>query len=378
MSQKQTLGILGGGQLGRMLLQSAVDFDLQVRVLDPDPSAPCAEFSPDFTQGDFHDEAAVLAWAGAGLDRLTIEIEHVSVSALAKLEAQGVIVSPSSKVISLVQDKRKQKRFYQERGFPTAAFQEVFGLAQIKQVAAEGRWVFKTAEAGYDGKGVFVLNGDFSGVPDVPGLVEEAVEIDKELAVLVARSQSGEILAYDPVEMVFDPKLNLVDVLIAPAQISPQLAEDATRLAIRLVEELNVVGLLAVEMFLTPKGELIINEVAPRPHNSGHHTIHACETSQFEQHLRAVMGWSLGSTKTLVPAVMVNLLGEPGHEGLATYEGLEEVLAIPGAHVVLYGKKDTKPGRKMGHVTLTGPDLAKLRENAEVVRRTLRIIATQT
>jgi 5-(carboxyamino)imidazole ribonucleotide synthase len=372
------VGILGGGQLGKMLLQAAMDYHLEVHVLDPAADAPCRPYTPFFTQGSLTDPETVLAF-GRQCDLLTIEIEHVSAEALALLKAEGKQVFPDPASIALIQDKRAQKQFYAAQGLPTAPF--VLTEDRASLLAHRGRLplVHKLARAGYDGRGVQVLrtDADLARAFDAPGLLEDWVPFRAEIAVLVSRNAQGQTAAYPPVEMVFHPEANLVEYLWAPARLPSGVAQEAEALALRVAEALGYVGLLAVEMFLTEDDSLLINEIAPRPHNSGHHTLRACDSSQYEQHLRAILGLPPGSTRQHSPAAMVNLLGEPGAEGPVVYEGIEAALALPGVYPFLYGKSSTRPFRKMGHVTLLDPDPEALLRRVEQVRSLLRVRAVQ-
>lgn len=371
----RTLGVLGGGQLGRMLIQSAIDFNLDVHVLDPNPQAPCHAIATQFTTGSLTDYNTVYAF-GQGCDLLTIEIENVNTDALKRLRDEGTPVYPEPEVIELIQDKRTQKQFYQRHGIPTADFVLTESRADLAQHADRLPAVHKLGRAGYDGRGVQVLRSadDLSQGFEAPGVLEELIKFEKEISVIVARNVRGEVRTFPVVELAFHPEKNLVEYLFAPARLSEDLRQRADQLACTVIEQLNMTGLLAVEMFVTPAGEVLVNEVAPRTHNSGHHTIEANVTSQFEQHLRAILDLPLGATTLKTPAAMVNLLGEAGHEGPARYQGLDEVLATEGAHVHLYGKIITKPFRKMGHVTLTASDADALKQRARWIQQTLKVI----
>lgn len=369
------IGIIGGGQLGRMLLQAGSDWNLSFRVLDPDAQAPCAHMAP-FTQGKLTDYDTVMAF-GQRCDVITIEIENVNTQALRALQQQGKRVFPQPEVIELIQDKRTQKQFYQTHGIPTAPFVLVSGKDDVQKQKAFLPAVNKLSKEGYDGRGVQLLRteADLSKAFDAPGLLERLIPFEKEIAVIVARSASGQVALYPPVEMVFHPEANLVEYLFSPAQLSRAVEAEALRIAKLVIEKLAMVGLLAVEMFVTREGTVLVNEVAPRPHNSGHQTIEANITSQYEQHLRAILDLPLGDTQVMVPSAMVNLLGAEGHEGVAKYEGWEAVMAVSGVHVHLYGKHKTKPFRKMGHVTITDPDMESLKKKAKFVKDNLRVTA---
>lgn len=373
--QQQKLGVLGGGQLGRMLLQAGLDLNIQFSVLDPDAQAPCHSLAP-FTQGKLTDFDTVMAF-GHGCDIITIEIENVNTRALRELEKMGKKVFPQPHLIELIQDKRTQKEFYRTHHIPTAEFVLVENRADVQRHGAFLPAVNKLGKEGYDGRGVQMLRtaADFDKAFDKPGLLERLIDFDQEIAVIAARNEKGEVATFPAVEMVFHPEHNLVEYLYSPASISLAIAQQADQVARRLVEQLQLVGLLAVEMFVTKDGQVLVNEVAPRPHNSGHHTIEANVTSQYEQHLRALFNLPLGDTRIVQPSAMVNLLGEAGFEGPAKYEGLEAVMKESGVHVHLYGKKNTKPFRKMGHVTLTGQHVDELKTKVEFVKRTLKVVA---
>lgn len=370
------IGVLGGGQLGRMMIQSAIDFNLDVHVLDPDPNAPCKNISTSFTNGSLTDFDTVMAF-GADKELLTIEIENVNTEALKELQKQGKKVFPQPEVIELIQNKLHQKQFYAKHGIPTAPFREVANAEEVKAKKDFLPFVNKLATGGYDGRGVQVIRNEeaMDKAFDAPGFVEEMVDFEKELAVIVARNEAGEMKTFPTVEMVFHPEHNLVEYLFSPAEINSGIEEQAQKLAKEVIEKLDMVGLLAIEMFLTKEGKLLVNEVAPRTHNSGHQTIEGNVTSQFEQHLRAILNWPLGDTTTLWPSAMVNVLGEDGFTGDAKYEGMSEVIAKSGVHVHLYGKKLTKPFRKMGHITVSDQDMNELREKVNFVKSTLKVKA---
>lgn len=367
------LGVLGGGQLGRMMIQSAVDFDLRVEVMDPSADAPCRHLTPRFMQGDLQNAQDVIAF-GSELDVITIEIEHVSIDGLRELESKGVRVIPKPDHLAIIQDKGKQKAFFTENNIPTSSFQLIGGASEAKKMGLP--IVQKMRTGGYDGKGVVILKteADLAKAFDVPSVLEHAVDIEKELSVIVARNSRGEIECFPVVEAVFDPEANLVDYLIAPAAISPKQAKDAEALARRVAEAMNFEGLLAVELFLDRAGNLLVNELAPRTHNSGHHTIEANRTSQFEQHLRAVLDLPLGATEAVFPAAaMVNLVGSAQALGTPIYSGLDSVLNTPGIHPHLYGKSAVKPFRKMGHVTITGSSREEVAKRVMQIREQLAV-----
>jgi len=368
------LGILGGGQLGRMLIQSGVDFNIPFAVMDPDAHAPCSSIS-EFHHGKITDFDAVMEF-GATCDIITIEIENVNTAALKELAKLGKKVYPQPEVIELIQDKRTQKIFYHDCKIPTAPFILVENLEDVRNNAGFLPAVNKLGREGYDGRGVQMLQtaADINKAFDAPGLLESWIDFDREISVIVARNEHGEVTTFPAVEMVFHPQENLVEYLFAPAELPEEILIDAGKLAARIIRELNMVGLLAVEMFVTKEGEILVNEIAPRPHNSGHHTIEANVTSQYEQHLRAILGLPLGDTTLISRSAMVNVLGEPGHSGLAKYQGFEEVISIPGVHVHLYGKRFTKPFRKMGHVTIVDENGDRLKEKTTFVKQTLKVI----
>ena len=373
--------ILGGGQLGKMLCLAASPLDIPIYVLDEKSDFPAAKLCEKFIEGNFKDFNDVYN-AGNQADIITIEIEHVNTAALHQLQKEGKTVHPAPEKLDLIKDKGLQKLFYIEHNLPTSNFALFDDEKAIREGLKNGQikfpFVQKTREAGYDGKGVAVIRSAADlekKLLEGASLIEELVEIEKELAVVVCRNENGEVAVYDAVEMEFNPDANLVEFLFAPANISNIIAAEAEELAIKVIEAFEICGLLAVELFLTKDNTLLINEVAPRPHNSGHHTIDAAETSQFEQHLRGIMNFPLGSTRLKSPAVMLNLLGEPDFVGDVHYEGLEQCLATEGVHVHLYGKKQTKPFRKMGHVTVTADTLEAAKKKADFVRNNLKVKA---
>ena len=370
------IGVLGGGQLGRMMIQSAINYNLDISILDPDANAPCVHLVKSFTVGKLTDEQLVYDW-GKDFDLITIEIENVSVPALKKLQSEGVSVYPQPEIIELIQDKRKQKTFYKANRISTSDFVLTENAEDVSNYKEMLPAVNKLGTEGYDGRGVQMIRteADLDKAFDKPGLLEKLVDFDKELSVVVARNENGEMDCFPVVELSYHPEQNLVEFLFAPAEISKESEEKAYDLAKSVIEKLDMVGLLAVEMFLTREGDVLVNEVAPRTHNSGHHTIEANRTSQFEQHLRAVLNMPLGSTELVTPAAMVNLLGEDGFTGNARYEGMEECMAVKGVYVHLYGKKLTKPFRKMGHVTITDESVDQLKTKARKVKETLKVKA---
>lgn len=369
-----SLGILGGGQLGRMLIQAAIDLDLKIGVLDPDPMAPCKNWVSDFYRGNLRDFQTVLDF-GRRYDGLTIEIENVNADALEALSDMGKMVYPRADFIRTIQNKREQKELYKRLGLPSAQFVSVPDRTALQQLKLQLPLVQKLEREGYDGRGVKILRteADLDNAFDSPSIVETCVDMDKELSVLIARNKSGQVAVYPVAEMVFHPVYNLVEYLICPASIPHRTADEAVRIARTLVEETNFIGLLAVEMFLDTSGRLLINEVAPRPHNSGHHTIKACATSQYEQHLRAILDLPLGSTELLAHTAMVNLLGAPDNIGKPLYRGLQEIMSLPGVYPHIYGKAETKPFRKMGHITLIDKNPDRLVSTLKYVRETVSV-----
>lgn len=370
------LGILGGGQLGRMLIQEAINFNVNIHVLDPDPNAPCKRLCNQFESGALNDYDTVYNF-GKDLDMITIEIEKVNVDALEALEAEGVLVYPQARVIRLIQDKGLQKQFFKQNDIPTSAFQFISTKENLANTQVALPYIQKLRKDGYDGKGVKRINTitDFEHAFEEPSIIEELVDFEKEIAVIVARNDRGDISTFPMVEMEFNPQANLVEFLIAPSTFSDEIQAKAETIAKKIANDLQIVGLLAVEMFLTKDGEILVNELAPRPHNSGHQTIEGNYTSQFAQHLRAIFNLPLGNTDTRANAIMINLLGEEGYEGLAEYEGIEEALAIEGVYVHLYGKKYTKPFRKMGHVCIIHSDRATAIDNARKIQQLIKVKA---
>ncbi len=373
--QRRKLGILGGGQLGRMLIQSAMDFNLDIHILDPDKDAPCSKLATKFTKGELTDYDTVMEFAEP-CDIITIEIENVNTKALKALKKAGKEVYPQPEIIELIQDKREQKKFYKAHKIPTAPFKLTKDRKDVEKKASLP-CVNKLGREGYDGRGVRVIRkkSDLKKAFDKPGLIEDLIDFDKEIAVIVARNKHGQTKVFPPVEMAFHPEANLVEYLFAPAMINPPIEEKAEKIALKVIKELDMIGILAVEMFVTKEGEILVNEVAPRPHNSGHQTIEGNVTSQYEQHLRAIFNLPLGDTSLRGSTAMVNVLGEEGHTGIARFEGLEEVLSVAGAHIHLYGKKMTKPFRKMGHVTIEDNDTGRLKEKVDKIKNVLKVIA---
>ncbi len=374
------LGILGGGQLGKMLIEAASDWNIACHVLDPDPNCPCSNLAAHFVCGSFKDYETVYQF-GKNLQKITIEIEHVNVEALIQLEREGKEIFPKPEVLKLIQDKGKQKMFYEDNGLPTSNFQIIENKEELINLINEEKIIFpfvqKSCTAGYDGKGVAIIRGD-EDIPDLlegECVVEDLIDFEKELAVIVARNKDGVISCFPAVEMEFHKEANLVEFLLAPANISGAIKQKANEVAEACIKAFDLVGILAVEMFLTKQGEVLINEVAPRPHNSGHHTIEANFTSQYGQILRCIFDIPFGSTAVRSKSVMINLLGEEGYNGEAKYVGLKESLQLEGVYVHLYGKKMTKSFRKMGHVTILGDDEKILRQKANFIKSNLRILS---
>lgn len=360
------LGILGGGQLGRMLIQDAINYNIHISVLDPSSNAPCAAIAHSFVVGNFNDYQTVFDF-GKTVDVLTIEIEHVNIEALEELERMGKKVFPRPSALRTIQDKGLQKQFYKANNIPTAPFHLIDNAEDALLFIEKGPFMQKLRKGGYDGKGVTPLRteAEFKSAFNAPSVLEEFVPFVKELAVIVARNESGELATFPLVEMEFNPEANLVEFIFSPANVNIEIENNAKKIAIDIANKLEHVGLLAIELFLTEDGNLLVNEIAPRPHNSGHHTIEACFVSQYGMHLRAILNMPLGSTGLRTPAVMINLLGEKGFEGKAHYENIEEVLHTEGSYIHLYGKEDTKPFRKMGHITVCNLNL----ENAKATAR---------
>jgi len=352
------LGVLGGGQLGKMLIQEAANLDINVCIMDKDIDAPASRLAYEFVNEDITDFDAVMAF-GKDKDVVTVEIENVNIDALEQLEQQGKKVFPQPRVLRIIQDKGLQKQFYADHQIPTAPFQFCENASDFKEKVTAFPVVQKMRVGGYDGRGVNILRtaNDFDLVFDAPSILEHAVDFEKEISVIVARNENGQVNYFPVVECEFNPQVNLVEFLFSPAQISEAIEEEAFAIAKKVIEAFDMVGILAIEMFVTKEGKVLVNESAPRPHNSGHHTIECNNTSQFAQHLRAILNLPLGSTKLIRPGVMINLLGAEGYQGEVVYENLNKVLEIPGVFVHLYGKTTTKPFRKMGHITAAGRDL---------------------
>lgn len=370
------IGVLGGGQLGRMLIQSAINYNLYVCCLDPDSKAPCKSIANEFVVGSITDYDTVYKF-GKDKDIITIEIENVNVEALYALQKEGKKIFPQPEVIEIIKDKGLQKMFYQRNNIPSPDFFLVENKTQIEKYKDFFPFFQKLRTGGYDGKGVVKLGhpNKIDHAFEQPSVLERLVDFDKEISVIVARNESGEVKCFPAVECEFNPEANLVEFLFSPANIKKSIDKQATEIAIKIAEKLNIVGILAVELFVTKDGKVLVNEVAPRPHNSGHQTIEANITSQFEQHLRAILNMPLGDTSIIKPSVMINLLGEKNHEGLAKYEGLLDAVKYKGVYIHLYGKTTTKPFRKMGHVTVVDDDIELAKKKAITVKDLIKVVA---
>ena len=364
------LGILGGGQLGRMFIQEAINYNIDVHIMENDGNAPSANLATTFTKGEITNYEDVLAF-GKNLNVLTVEIENVNIEALYELERIGVKVFPQARVLEIIKDKGVQKEFYKNNQIPSSDF---FYFSKNEEISLP--CVQKIRTGGYDGQGVKIIRSksDLKNLFSEPSIIEELIPFEKELSVIVARNESGQTAVYQTVECQFN-EANLVEFLFSPAEIAPEIEKQATDLALDVINKLEMIGILAVELFLTADGKLYVNEVAPRPHNSGHQTIECNISSQFEQHLRAILDLPLGSTDIIQNGVMINLLGETDYSGNAIYQGLEDIISIPGVHVHLYGKLTTKPNRKMGHVTVTNSSMSEAKRVAKIVKSKLKIIA---
>ena len=379
-SSNFTLGILGGGQLGKMMLYETRKFDITTHVLDPSLEAPCRIACDHFTQGDLMDYDTVYTF-GKKVDILTFEIEGVNIEALEALEKEGKKVYPSSKTLRNIQDKGVQKKFYDTHKIPTAPFSVFETIALVKKAVASGElklpFVWKSCTGGYDGKGVQVIKNSqtLDVLPDCPCITEDLVAFKNELAVIVVRNPSAQVKTYPVVEMEFHPQANQVEYVICPARIDDKVAAKARSIAIQVSKSFEHVGLLAVEMFQTNDDQIIVNEVAPRPHNSGHYSIEASYTNQFEQHIRAILDLPLGNTASKVGGIMVNLVGEQNHTGDVAYQNIEEIMAMDGVTPHIYGKKQTRPFRKMGHVTIVNENIDTAREIAQQVKQRIKVIS---
>ena len=375
-STKYTLGILGGGQLGKMMLYSTRQFDIKTKVLDPSPEAPAQFGANEFHIGSLQDYDTVMSFA-KDCDALCIEIEAVNVEALKALREQGKKVHPNPDSLELIQDKTKQKQFYAAHNIPTSRFEMIAGRKELE--SARGRWpipfVWKAATGGYDGFGVVVCRSeeDVQNIPDAAGMLEAFVDFELEVSVIVARNESGEVKTFPVADQEFHPTANQVEYVLCPSVLPKEIQEKAKEIAVKTAEAYDICGLLAVELFITRTGEILVNEVAPRPHNSGHHTIEACYTSQFEQYVRAVLDLPLGSTELKAAGVMANLVGSDGYSGDVVYQGYNELLGEPGVNIHIYGKAQTRPFRKMGHVTVVAKDRDEARERAEWAKNSILV-----
>lgn len=374
------LGILGGGQLGKMMLYETRKFDIHTKVLESSMEAPCKLACDEFVQGDLMDFDAVYHF-GKKVDVLTIEIENVNLDALEKLEEEGLKVYPPTKALRIIQNKAKQKLFYVDHDIPTAEFSRFAYASEIEDSIENGGlefpFVWKAAQFGYDGQGVKVVRSmeDVKNLPPGECIAEEMIPFKNELAVIVVRSPSGQVVTYPVVEMEFHPEANQVEYVICPARIEDKVAKKAQEVALKVSEKIQHIGILAVEMFQTKDDEILVNEVAPRPHNSGHYSIEASYTNQFEQHIRAILDLPLGKTDSKVAGIMVNLVGTEGHTGDVVYQNIEQIMAMEGVTPHIYGKKQTRPFRKMGHVTIVNADIDKARRVAQKVKETIKVIS---
>lgn len=374
------LGILGGGQLGKMLLYETRKWDIQTKVLDSSEEAPCKIACDKFVLGSLLDFDTVYNF-GKDVDVLTIEIENVNIDALEKLEDEGIKVFPQPRALRIIQNKATQKLFYTDNEIPTSPFTRFAYTSEIKDSITNGGlsfpFVWKSAQFGYDGQGVKVVKKieDLENLPNVECIAEDMVNFKNELAVIVSKSASGEVKTYPVVEMEFHPEANQVEYVICPARIEEHIAQKAQEVALKVAEHINLVGLLAVELFQTQEDQILVNEVAPRPHNSGHYSIEASYTNQFEQHIRAILDLPLGKTESKVAGVMVNLVGAEGYTGDVVYENITEILGLEGVTPHIYGKKQTRPFRKMGHVTIVDEDMGRAREVAQEVKEKIKVIS---
>ncbi|HHX23803.1 MAG TPA: 5-(carboxyamino)imidazole ribonucleotide synthase [Thermoanaerobacterales bacterium] len=371
-----TIGIIGGGQLGKMLAQEAKKLNFRVNILDPTPECPAFSLVDRQIIADFYDKDRIRELI-LNSDITTFEIEHIDTQILNELYAKGHKIFPSPKVLEIIQDKSRQKQMLDEHQIPTARWIKTADITSDSLIKFGLPAVQKTCKGGYDGRGVFILEKpeDIHNNLICESFVEEQIPFERELAVMVARSSRGDIKCYPVVEMNFDQNANICTETVAPARIDQSIKNEVIDIAIKCVEALDGVGVFGIEMFLTQDKKVLVNEIAPRPHNSGHYTIEACVTSQFEQHLRAITGLPLGSTDLIIPAVMVNLLGAEGYQGKPYFKGVDEILRIPGVSLHIYGKKETKPYRKMGHITIIDEDIDKALERASIIKRTIKVIA---
>lgn len=374
------LGILGGGQLGKMLLYETRKFDIHTKVLEASKEAPCRIACDEFVLGSLMDFDTVYNF-GKQVDVLTIEIENVNLDALEKLENEGVKVYPPTKALRIIQNKATQKHFYTDNSIATAEFSRFAYASEIEDSIDNGGlefpFVWKAAQFGYDGQAVKVVRSmeDVKGLPSGECIAEKMIPFKNELAVIVVRNPSGQVVTYPVVEMEFHPEANQVEYVICPARIDKIVAQKAQEVALEVSKKIGHIGVLAVEMFQTKDDKILVNEVAPRPHNSGHYSIEASYTNQFEQHIRAILDLPLGNTASKVAGIMVNLVGAEGHTGEVVYENIEEIMAMDGVTPHIYGKKQTRPFRKMGHVTIVNEDINEARRIAQKVKETIIVIS---
>ena len=370
------MGVIAGGQLGKMLIQEASKWDISTYVLDPDEGCSARNVASVYVKGDFTDFDTVYEF-GKLVDILTFELENVNIEALQKLKSEGHQIAPDPDILALIQDKGLQKEFYSKHNIPTSPFICCENEEEITQAIQGGKltypFVQKVRKGGYDGHGVSLINSSNDTLLYGASMIEGKVDIDKEIAVIAARNSTGEVRCFPAVEMTFNDQTNLVEEIFCPANITQDQVQEAESLAVEIIEKLDMIGLLAIEFFIDKEGKILINEVAPRPHNSGHHTIDSVVTSQLEQQLRAILGLPLGSTELTSSSVMLNLLGEPGYEGQVYYEGFSECLAIDGVKIHLYGKKNTRPSRKMGHVTILSATVEDALEKANKVKSIIKV-----
>lgn len=380
VTSEMKLGIIAGGQLGKMLVLAASNWNVNTYILDKDEHCPASSACTYFMKGDQLNYEDVLKF-GRLVDILTLELENVNLEALKKLKSEGKRVIPDPDKLELIRDKGLQKQFYEKNKIQTAAFKlcgnKQAVLTAIKNGELSYPFVQKIRIGGYDGRGVAVIKSeaDLTDLLDGPAVVEDMIDIATEISAIVARNERGEVKCHPTVEMEFNPEANLVEKLICPSTLSAEIEAEAENIAVKIITDLDFYGLLAVEMFVDKNNKIWVNEIAPRPHNSGHHTIESTITSQFEQHLRAVFNLPLGSTKLKMPSVMINLLGEPGHEGRVKYEGLTECMAVEGVKIHLYGKQTTKPFRKMGHVNVIAPTIDEAKRKADFVKQKMKVLS---
>ena len=377
-SSKFKIGILGGGQLGKMLLFDSRRYDLHTKVMDPSNKAPCSNIADEFIVGNLNDYNDVINF-GKLVDIITIEIENVNTDALEYLEKIGKKVYPPSKAIKIIQNKCEQKIFYKSNNLPTSAFTNYQNLANLKEDLGKGNlkfpFVWKSAKFGYDGKGVKIIgnHNDLKSINDSPCLVEEKVSIKKEISVIVSRNVDGKMKCFPVVEMEFNDNSNLVEYVMCPANISEEISTHAYEIAQKISQKLEMVGLLAVELFILDDDKILINEVAPRPHNSGHHTIECCITSQFDQHIRSILNLNPGKTDIKIPGIMVNLVGENKIEGDAIYKNINHIFDLPGVNIHIYGKKKSRLNRKMGHITIVNKEISKAIEIGKKIKKKVKV-----